>query len=66
MDAGGRKRQVGVRVHEAGHHDASGGVDLDRVARLGEILDAPAGSHFHQNAVANEDGTVLNHVEFIE
>ena len=57
---------MGVRIHEAGHDDASGGVDLDGAARLGEILHAPAGAYFHQNSVADEDGPILNHIEFIE
>jgi hypothetical protein len=65
MPAGG-KGEVRVRVHEAGHDDASGGVDLDGAARLGEVLHAPAGAHFHQDAVANEDSPILNHIEFTE
>ena len=54
------------RVDEAGHDDAPGGVDLDGVARLGEILHAPAGAHFDQDAIANQDGAILDHIEFIE
>ena len=66
VDAGRREGQVGVGIDEAGHHYPSGGVDLDGAPRLGEILHAPAGSHFDQNSIANEDGAVLDHIEFVE
>ena len=66
LNAGRREGQVGVRVDKARHDDAPGGVDLDGAARLGEILDAPAGPHFDQDSVANEDSPILNHIEFIE
>ena len=56
--------QVRVGVDETGHHDPSGGIDFESVARLGKILHSPAGSHFHQNSIANEDGAVVDHVEF--
>ena len=64
--AGGRKGQVGVTVHKAGHDDASSGIDLNGAARLRKILHPPAGAHFHQDAVANEDGPILDYIEFIE
>jgi hypothetical protein len=66
VDAGRRKRQMRVGIYEAGHHYTSGSIDLRSAARLGEILDAPAGSDFDQKSIANEDGAVLYHVDFIE
>jgi len=66
VDARRRECQVRVGVHETGHHHPSRGVDLDGVARLGQVLHPPAGSDFHQNAIPNEDGAVLDYVEFLE
>ena len=66
LDACRREGQVRVGVDEAGHHYPSGGVDLDGVARLGQILHTPAGPDFHQDSIPNEDGPVVDHVEFFE
>src|ERR1035437_8402537 len=66
VDAGRRESQVRVGVDEAGHHYPSGGVDLDGVPRLGQILHPPAGPHFHQDAIPNQDGAILDHIEFVE
>ena len=66
MDPGRREGQMRMGVDEAGHYYPSGGVDLDGAPRLGEVLHAPAGPHFHQDSIANEDGAVLYHIEFVE
>ena len=44
---------MGVRINESWHHYPSGGIDLDGIARLDEIFDAAARSHFDQNSIAN-------------
>ena len=44
---------MGVRIYEAGYHNASRGIDLNRVTRLGKILDPATGSNLCQNAAAN-------------
>ena len=53
VDSRRRRGKVRVRIHEAGYHHASGGIDLNSVARLGKILDPATGSHLDQNATAN-------------
>jgi hypothetical protein len=47
-----------MRVYEAGHHDVTGGIDFNGVARLRQILHSPAWSNFQQNAIPNQDRSV--------
>jgi len=42
-----------VRINKSWDYDASGGIDLNSVARLGKILDPATGSDLCQNAAAN-------------
>src|SRR5580700_6084398 len=66
VQPGNAADQVRVAVHEAGHHHPSGGVYLVRVARLREILDAPAGTDFHDAPVLHQQCAIANDAEFFE
>ena len=65
-DARGRKGQVRMGIDKARHHHASRGVDLDGVARLRQILHPAAGPHFLSNSILDEQGAILNYIEFSE
>ena len=60
----GRKNQMRVAIDEAGHHHASGCVDLDGFTRLLQILQAAAWSHLHHNAVAYQNRAVRDYTKF--
>jgi hypothetical protein len=62
----GWKGEVGVAVDERGHDNAPGSVDLDRIARPGEILDAAGRPHFLDYAIAYEHGAVVNDTKVAE
>ena len=64
--ARGRKGQVRMRINEARHHHPARGVDLDGIARLCQILQPPAGSHFRQDSILDEQGAVVYYVELFE
>jgi hypothetical protein len=64
VEPGNAADQVRVAVHEAGHHHPSGGVYLMRVARLREILNAPAGTDFYDAPVLHQQCAIANDAEF--
>jgi len=62
----GGKGEVGVGIDEAGHDDTAGGVDLPGVAGAGEVFEAAGGTDFGDEAIADEDRTVDDGMDFVE
>jgi hypothetical protein len=60
------KCEVSVAVDEARHHHASGGVDLDGVARGRQILDPASGPHLFDDPIANQQRTVVDNTKIGE
>src|SRR5581483_5299995 len=60
-----RECQMGMTIHESGHHHATCGVDFDSVARAGKILQSAGGSYFLDDSVAHQKGAVVNDREFL-
>ena len=56
-------RQVCVGIHQARHHHFAAGIDLQCVPGGGEVLDAPCGTDFSNDAAVNQQRTVFNHRE---
>jgi hypothetical protein len=55
-----------VGIDEARHHHPARGIDLDGVARLRQILQPAARPHFHQDSILDEQGAIVNYIEFFE
>jgi hypothetical protein len=51
---------MGVAVDESRHHHAASGVDFIGLAREGEILQPSTEPDFLDQAVDNQDGTIMN------
>jgi len=66
VQPGNAADQLRVAVHETGHYHPSGSVYLLSFARLREILDAPAGTDFHDAPVLHQQRAIANDAEFSE
>ena len=61
-----RKCEVSAGIDEAGHHHTSGSIDLGRLARLRQVLQAAGGANFYQHAIAYQQRAVGYYTEFLE
>src|SRR5579871_626628 len=61
-----REQQMRMAVDKTGHHNAPIGAHLDGLARQRQIFDPPGRTDFNHNAVANQQGAVLDNAKLVE
>jgi hypothetical protein len=52
-----------MAIHEPGHYHSPGRVDFDGFPRLRQVFQPPGRADFDDDAVPNENGTVLNYAK---